>query len=83
MDNPLFPYQGDLAVNISSTDHTPANPSRGFYVGVAGDVVLVLANKPSGYAGTTYKALPVGFYPFAVRTVVKTATTATNMLFLY
>ena len=53
--------------------------SRALYIGVAGDVTVILK---SG-ASLLFKALPVGLYPIRAKRVAATGTAATNILALY
>lgn len=76
------PYTKATAVDLSSTDaaFTPAVP-RALYVGVSGDVIVKLKDAPT--TAVTFKAAPVGVLPVRAVAVVKTGTTATNLLALF
>lgn len=71
------------AVAITPTDATAIGPFSGLYVGVAGDVTVVMRNG-DGAGGVTpvlFKAVPAGtILPIAVQGVNATGTTATNIL---
>jgi hypothetical protein len=60
-------------VDISSTDHTFSRPTRGIYVGTAGDLKVRFYRNA---ASVTLTALPAGLYPFQCDKVIKTGTTA-------
>jgi hypothetical protein len=72
----LSSAQGVITIDISVTDHVLVSASRGFYVGVSGDVKVDMAD------GTTftYKSLAAGVeHSLQVKKVYRTGTTATNM----
>lgn len=75
-------YKQAEAVNIASTDHTAAYDNvRGIWVGGAGTLIVRLANDN---ADSTFVGVAAGsLLELNVRKVVKTSTTATNMLLLY
>lgn len=50
---------------------------RGLYVGVAGDLTVDM--QTTG-VGILFKAVPVGVFPWAVKRVWSTGTTATNIV---
>lgn len=79
----VLPVNYALAVDISSTDYTPAAPNgacRGLYVGTAGDVVL----KDMSNNTVTYKGLAAGIvHSIRAKTIVKTGTAALNILMCY
>ncbi len=52
------------------------------YVGVTGDVALILANDPD-VAPVVFKACPVGLMQVQARRVMATGTTATNIVALW
>lgn len=90
---PHMPARRAIAVAPSDTkdvtdaagDNAPCYASE-LYVGVSGDVAVVLAGDNSnGGAGTavTFKAAPVGILPVQVRRVMSTGTLATNIVGLY
>jgi len=68
------------AVDISSTDWSTQRITRGLLVGVSGDVVVQFCDDPD--AGTvTLKNLAAGvWHPMQVQKVIKTGTTATNIV---
>ena len=55
-----------------------AKVSRALYIGVTGDVVVVMQDGTT----LTFKAVPVGLLPVRVKVVKATGTTATNILAL-
>jgi hypothetical protein len=68
----------DAEVVTPGTDVT--NGSRGLYVGVGGDVVVVTSKGNQ----RTFKGVPTGaVLPIRVRQVVASGTTATDILALY
>lgn len=68
------------AAPITTSDAGTINTTRGVYVGVAGDVTVLMAN---GSGPITFKAAPVGVLNINVRRVYATGTTATNLVALY
>ncbi len=75
----LAPAGGAAAVDISSTDAPITPPSRGIYVGGAGDLKVDLPNGTT----VTFVALAAGLcHPIAATKVYKTGTTATSILAL-
>lgn len=72
---PSDPATGGEAVDISSTDHTLEHTGL-IYVGTSGDLKVVT------HAGTTltFTNHPVGFMPIFVSSVIKTGTTASDMV---
>lgn len=75
--SPLAPFWNAKAVTKS--DATVIEPTRGLYIGVAGDVVVTMH---SGTSPITFKAVPVGVLNVCV-TQVLNATAATDILALY
>lgn len=67
------------AVTTSDSVMLPNGICRGLYVGVTGDVAVLMA----GGSTVTFKAAPVGILPIQVQRVNVTSTTATNILALY
>lgn len=67
------------AVAPSDANTLPSGPTIGLYIGVAGDVALVM----EGGGAVTFKAVPVGVLAVSARQVKVTGTTATNILALY
>lgn len=86
--NPLSGYEPSadepatdaVAVTPSDTDDLPF-AARALYIGVTGDVNVVMANDDGGTA-VLFKAVPVGILPVAVRKVKAASTTATNIVAL-
>lgn len=74
------PADEAAAIDTSGGDATLATPSRGLYVGVAGDVKVDMAT-----GGTvTFKAMAAGVvHPLSVKKVYQTGTTATNLVSVY
>jgi hypothetical protein len=57
-----------------------ANPTRGIYVGSAGDVAVVMVNGES----VTFSTLAAGIvHPIGVKRVKSTGTTAANIIGVY
>lgn len=75
--NSTAPAHG--AVAVTKSDATVIPVTRALYIGVAGDVVVSMAD---GQTPITFKAVPVGVLPIQV-TKVLDATTATDILALY
>lgn len=76
-----FNYQRSVAMNIASTDQNIAGPSRGIYVGGAGNLVCRLRNDA---ADSTFTGLLAGtLYPLEIAVIRKTGTTITNSVVLY
>ncbi|HEY2068268.1 MAG TPA: hypothetical protein VGG48_01840 [Rhizomicrobium sp.] len=73
-------YQAAQA--ITPTDNSAIGPYQGLYIGVAGDVTVVMRNGDGAGGVTTvlFKAVPVGLLPIAVQGVNATGTTATNIV---
>lgn len=70
----------DYAVAVTPSDSEVIPYPRGIYVGVAGDLVVVLKGK----TGTvTIKAAANGYHPIRPVQIYSTGTTATNILALY
>ena len=67
------------AVDISSADDTFTNPTRSIYVGGAG--VLIVRGLDG--QNCTFTAAAAGYHPLACVAVVRTGTTATNMVALF
>jgi hypothetical protein len=67
-----------VAVTPSDTADVPLTVARGLYVGVAGDVSVILAENT---APVTIPGLAAGiWHPMAVRRVRSTGTTATGIV---
>lgn len=76
---PEQPDDQAAVVTPSDTDDLPGIPDNGakLYIGVSGDVKVNLANSGSAIV---FKAAPVGRFPYMVRRVYSTGTTATNIV---
>lgn len=70
---------GIAAVTPNDSTDLPGGPMRGVYVGVAGDVAVIMADGSTG----TFTAAANGEHAWKVRRILTTGTTATNMLALY
>lgn len=70
----------DYADVITPSDSTIIPYPRSIYVGVSGDVAVVMKGKAGA---VTFKAVPVGVLPIRPVQVLSTGTTATDMLALY
>lgn len=70
------------AVAIAPADNTQVGPFTALYIGVAGDVTVVMRNGDGQGALTPvlFKAVPVGVLPVAVQGVQATGTTALNIV---
>lgn len=68
------------AVNLAS-DYTVLGSHTALYVGASGDVVCHLSGMAPA-TNVTFKAMPVGIHKISVDKVIKTGTTATNLLVL-
>ena len=66
------------AVAVVPSDSTVIPTTRGLYVGVAGNLVVRMANG----ASATFANVPVGIFPVQVDKVMA-ATAATNIVALY
>lgn len=69
----------DNAVAITPSDSAEIQYPRGIYVGVSGDVAVLMR----GGGNVVFKAAPVGVLPIRPIKVLSTGTTATDMLALY
>ncbi len=69
----------DGATAVTPSDSTELSNVRALYVGVAGDLAVVMKN---GGAAVTFKNAPIGTLPIRVTKVMATNTTATNILAL-
>lgn len=64
-----------------STDLTlNGSAPRALYIGTTGDVAVIAAGDT---AAVTFSSVPVGWFPIAVRKVMSTNTTASNIVALY
>ena len=79
-NRPNFAARKAQAVDISSTDFTPDQVMKEIYVGSTGDLVAIMADDT---APVTFKTVPVGRYALQIKTVVKTGTTAANIVALF
>ncbi|MCC6941065.1 MAG: hypothetical protein IT551_05580 [Novosphingobium sp.] len=70
----------DYAVAITPSDVTVLPYPRGLYVGVSGDVAVVMKGKSGA---VVFKGAPVGILPIRPAQVLATGTTATDILALY
>jgi hypothetical protein len=66
------------AVVITPTDNTLIGPFAALYIGVAGDVTVIMRNDDSS-TPVLFKAVPVGILPISVQGVQATGTAATNI----
>jgi len=85
MANPQYPNDSTApiasAVAITKNDSTTFAATRGIYVGVSGDVIVLHAGDS---ATTTYKSLAAGvFHPISIVKVMSTGTTATDIVGCY
>jgi len=69
-----------VAITPSDTVGATFAEPRGIYVGVAGDVTMILPGKSGG---VLFKNMAAGEHPFAPIQVLATGTTATDILALY
>ena len=72
------PGRRAAAVTPSDANDLPTY-ARALYVGVAGDLAVIPVGNADG-APVTFKAHPVGYVPVAIRRVLATGTSATNIL---
>jgi hypothetical protein len=71
---------GRRAASVTPSDASDLSSyARGLYVGGTGDLVVIPVGNADG-APVTFKAHPIGYMPVAVRRVLATGTTATNIL---
>ena len=68
------------AVAVSVSDSTVIPTTRALYVGVAGNLNVVMAD---GSAPITFVGVQAGIFPIQVKQVYNTSTTATNIIALY
>jgi hypothetical protein len=73
------PAEGGEAVNISVADHTFTKPALALYVGTTGNIAVVTWDGSE----LTVPNVPVGILPLRVQKVVRTGTTASNMIGLW
>lgn len=67
-------------VDISSTDHVMTKPTRELFIGGAGTLKVIMA---SGKTVTFTGVVAGSRLPLDVTTVVRTGTSATNMMALF
>ena len=68
------------AVAVTKSDSTVLATTRALYIGVTGNVAVVMAEDSSA---VTFIAVPVGILPVQVTKVMSTNTTASSILALY
>jgi hypothetical protein len=78
----LPPSPASYARSITPTDGVAlAQETRGIYVGVTGDLTVILTGDT---VAVTFKAVPAGsLLPIAVKQVNATGTTASSLVGLY
>lgn len=91
-DPTLDPYASrSISVNSAARNAVAVTPSdtanlapyaKSLYIGVAGDVTVVMVNAADDTDTVLFKAAPVGVLPIQVRRVMSTGTTATNIVAL-
>lgn len=73
------PVTGAVAINYSGGDQVLSTTSRGLYIGTAGNLAVVMQD----LSEVTYNNLAAGVvYPFAVRTIRQTGSTAAGVVLL-
>ena len=72
---PGVPAQGLIVIPSDATVLSP--PTRGLYVGVSGDIAVIMND---GSGPFTLKAVPVGMLSISVIKIMATNTTATNII---
>lgn len=76
------PANEAATITPSDTVDIATGPTRGVYVGVAGDVTAVMAG--GSQATVLFKNVPTGvILPISVKRINATGTTATTMLALF
>jgi hypothetical protein len=60
----------------------PGGAARGLYIGTAGDLAAIMGGNDD-LTSVIFKNLAVGLYPFVVRRVLATGTTASNIVAVY
>ena len=75
-------YQAATITPSDSTDFDDGRNSRGIYVGVTGNLAVIMAGDATGTA-VTFLNVPVGVLPIAARRVMSTNTTATQLIRLW
>lgn len=75
----IFSPRKAVTVDISTTDHIVT--ARGVYVGTSGNLVVELVDNPG--TSVTYYNIAAGVeHPMAISKVVRTGTTASQLLAL-
>lgn len=74
------PSGSAVAVTPHDTNVLTTGVTRALYIGVSGDVEVVLAD---GGTAVVFKSVPIGILPVRAQIVKATLTTATNILALY
>lgn len=76
------PFGGSISTGagINYKIYKDTNPAAVLYVGVAGDMVVQMANSGDEI---TFTAAPNGYHPIQVKKVLETGTTATNIVALW
>lgn len=74
------PSGSAVAVTPHDTNVLAGGVTRALYVGVAGDLTVVMAD---GGTAVLFKAAPVGILRIRVQIVKSTGTAATNIVALY
>jgi len=70
----------DYAVAVTPSDSAVIQYPRAIYIGVSGDVAVVMQGKAGA---VTFKAVPAGILPIRPVQIMATGTTATDILLLY
>lgn len=73
------PATGAAAANLSDTVQLTNGTCRSLYVGVTGDIAVIMANGDA----VTFTNVAVGVLPVSVKQVKSTATTASGIIALY
>jgi hypothetical protein len=79
LDSRRDPAVGIVAIDYSSTDHTPSVPVRGILVTSAGALAVVMVD---GTSGTLSGLLAGVIYPLAVATVVQSGSSAAGFFLI-
>lgn len=79
--NPAAPANQAAVIVPSDTVNIPTGPTRGIFVGVAGNITAVFS--APGEVAVLLKNVPVGEHPWSVIRINATATAATDMVALY
>lgn len=77
--DPTEPAQNAAAVTPHDTNEL-TNWSRGLYVGTTGNIVVYFIDSSTS---VTLSNVPVGFYPWGVKRVLATGTTASNIVAMW